>query len=155
MIGRRKFLKMFGIFLGMLTGFFTSMARGKKLSLTLDKVEKLKQIGGWAILKISDQPVLFIRDSETTVKALRPVCSHKQCIVAYNDKAKRIECPCHGSVYHVFSHLAPPICKMCSLSTKCLFADADLHPNPSSTNGFQINSHVIPQQDLCRKVEPA
>ena len=51
------------------------------------------------ILKIKGKDILFIRDTETTVRALDPTCTHKGCIVAFNKAANRIECPCHHSAF--------------------------------------------------------
>jgi Rieske Fe-S protein len=51
------------------------------------------------VLKIKDMSKLFVRDSETSIRALDPVCTHLGCIVAYNNQAKSIDCPCHGSKF--------------------------------------------------------
>jgi Rieske Fe-S protein len=72
---------------------------GKKLSVDLDKVPKLKAIGGQITIKLLHEDVLLIRDSEKTVLAFNAHCTHKACIVKYIEKDKRIECPCHGSQY--------------------------------------------------------
>jgi Rieske Fe-S protein len=72
---------------------------GKKLSVDLDKVPKLKVIGGQITIKLQHEDVLLIRDSENTVRAFNAHCTHKSCIVKYIEKDKRIECPCHGSQY--------------------------------------------------------
>jgi Rieske Fe-S protein len=79
-------------------GIRSSFAQ-KRLALGLDKAEKLKTVGGFAILKVQDKDILFIRDTEETVRALNPVCSHKKCLVGYSAEKKRIVCPCHGSNY--------------------------------------------------------
>jgi Rieske Fe-S protein len=79
-------------------GIRSSFAQ-KRLALGLDKAEKLKEVGGFAILKVQDKDILFIRDTEETVRALNPVCSHKKCLVTYISETKRIACPCHGSNY--------------------------------------------------------
>jgi Rieske Fe-S protein len=74
-------------------------ANAATIALPLEKVKPLQALGGSAILAIKGKEVLFVRDSETTVRALDPVCSHKGCKVAYNSTAKRIECPCHRSAF--------------------------------------------------------
>lgn len=74
-------------------------ARTKKLAIPLSKAPKLKEIDGAATLKVKDLDILFIRDSGTTVKALDGKCTHQQCFVGYARERKRIECPCHGSIY--------------------------------------------------------
>ena len=60
---------------------------------------KLKQVGGSTILKIKGEPILFVRDSETSVRAIHSVCTHQKCTVGYNPKAGRIECGCHKSAF--------------------------------------------------------
>lgn len=74
-------------------------ALAKKLAIPLDKVEKLKKVGGWMILKIKKKQIIFIRDAQDSIRALSPVCTHKKCLVSYNPDAKKIECGCHRSRY--------------------------------------------------------
>ena len=71
----------------------------KKLAVPLDKVEKLKVVGGSAYLKIRDMEILFIRDSEDSIKALNPTCTHKKCTVEHDAELKMLVCPCHGSTF--------------------------------------------------------
>ena len=75
------------------------LARAKKLALGLDKVEQLKKVGGWVVLKIKGQEIMFIRESEEVIRALDPICTHKHCTVDYDPDEKLIVCPCHGSTY--------------------------------------------------------
>ncbi len=74
-------------------------ALAKKLAVGLDKVPKLKDVGGWLIVKLKGKDVLFVRDGEDSIKAIDPVCTHQKCLVAYNPESKMIECPCHKSHY--------------------------------------------------------
>jgi len=99
MISRRDLMKMFLISLGALIPFAPVKAWAKKLAFKMDKAEALKTVNGWTILELNEKQVMFIRDTETTVKALSPICTHQKCVVAYNPAHKRIECPCHGSAY--------------------------------------------------------
>lgn len=99
MFNRRSFLKWLGVAAGILIARPVSLVRAKTLALGLDKVEKLKEVGGSVILKIKERPILFIRDSEATVRAVDPTCTHKACQVAYKNKGNKIECPCHGSTF--------------------------------------------------------
>ncbi len=69
----------------------------RRLALGLDKVEKLKTPGGAALLKIQGRELLFIRDSEESIRVLDPTCTHKKCTVEYSRERQRIVCPCHGS----------------------------------------------------------
>jgi len=72
-------------------------AWGKKLALPLEKVPKLKEVGGWMVVKIKGRKVLFVRDGKDSIRALNPTCTHQQCRVGYDPKAGRIECDCHQS----------------------------------------------------------
>lgn len=99
MVTRRKFLKLLALVWGSLSFIIPGELRAKKLALSLDRVEKLKDIGGWVVLKIKERDVLFIRDTAETVKVFNPVCTHKQCTVEYDPENTRIQCPCHGSRY--------------------------------------------------------
>jgi nitrite reductase/ring-hydroxylating ferredoxin subunit len=81
---------------GLLLGMRAAFAQ-KKLALGLDKVEKLKSPGGAAVLKIQNRDLLFIRESEDSVRVLDPTCTHKRCTVEYSREKQRIVCPCHGS----------------------------------------------------------
>ena len=96
-LGRRGALMHMGsVAAGLLAGARGLFAQ-KRLALSLDKAEKLKTIGGSALLKIQEKEILFVREAEDKIRVLNPVCSHKKCTVAYDDGKKRIVCPCHGS----------------------------------------------------------
>ncbi len=100
MINRRKALRILTILGGALLWPASWLgAQAKKVAFKLDKVKKLKEVHGWAILKIKDRQILFVRDSENTIKALNPICTHKKCTVEYNKEKGHIVCPCHGSEY--------------------------------------------------------
>ena len=94
-------------FLATLTGValalwaWPSFAAGevKKVAIGLAKVEKLTKVGGWAILKVKDRDVLFVRDTEKTIRALDPTCTHQRCTVAFEPKDGVLHCPCHKSAY--------------------------------------------------------
>jgi cytochrome b6-f complex iron-sulfur subunit len=73
----------------------------KKLALGLDKADKLKTVGGSAILKVQGRDLLFIRASEESVRVLDPTCTHKKCTVEYNAQKQKIICPCHGSNFSI------------------------------------------------------
>ncbi len=96
---RRKFLKNLLFVLGFLTAWPVRLARAKKLAINLDKVETLQKVGGALILKIKDREILFIRDSEESIRSLDPTCTHEKCQVAFNAEKRTIDCPCHGSRY--------------------------------------------------------
>lgn len=99
---RRAFLKIVG--LSSIALLFsargaTLLAAGKKLAIPLDKAEKLKVVGGWAVLKLQDTRILFVRDTETTVAALDPLCTHEKCELGYNRNKNELDCPCHKSSF--------------------------------------------------------
>jgi cytochrome b6-f complex iron-sulfur subunit len=89
----RRFLAATGLLL------LPKAAWAKKIAIPLNKVEKLKKVGGWTILKIKKKQIIFIRDAQDSIRALSPVCTHKKCLVGYNPDAKKIECSCHRSTY--------------------------------------------------------
>lgn len=97
---RRGLLRFVGsCILGLISGLRVSFAQPKKLALGLDKAEKLKSTGGSVLLRIRDRELLFIRESEDSVRVLDPTCTHQKCTVEYNRDNQRIVCPCHGSTY--------------------------------------------------------
>lgn len=77
----------------------TLFAKARKLAVKLDKAAALKQVGGSATLKLKGRTILFVRDSETSVRAIDAICTHKQCVVEYKRDATQIECPCHASAF--------------------------------------------------------
>jgi Rieske Fe-S protein len=79
----------------------TSRAWAKKMAISLDKAPKLKDVGGWVILKIRERDVMFVRDAAESIRAFDPVCTHQKCLVGYNPQAMRIECGCHKSHYNL------------------------------------------------------
>jgi cytochrome b6-f complex iron-sulfur subunit len=99
MLNRREFLQNAALTAGVMTLLPVSRAFAKKLAIPLNKAEKLKTVGGSATLMIKDNPILFVRDTATSIRAVNPVCSHQKCTVAYNPNKKLIECPCHGSTF--------------------------------------------------------
>ena len=98
MKSRREVLKVIAASAG-LSAFLPELLRAKKLALSLDKAEKLKEVGGAELLRIKDQDILFIRESQDVIRAIDPECRHKKCTVEYNSEEKLIICPCHGSTF--------------------------------------------------------
>ncbi|MFC1580315.1 ubiquinol-cytochrome c reductase iron-sulfur subunit [Thermodesulfobacteriota bacterium] len=99
MIDRRSFIRCVGMFVGILISLPARLVQAKSLAIPLSKAKKLEKPGGSMILKVKGQQVLFIRDTQETIRALDPICTHKGCTLAYNKKAKRIDCPCHQSAF--------------------------------------------------------
>jgi len=99
MESRRSFFRRLAALASGLLMLPAGRAFAKKLAVSLDRIPKLKQVGGWVIVKIKGTDVLFVRDAQDSVKALNPICTHQKCLVAYNPKDGMIECPCHKSHY--------------------------------------------------------
>jgi cytochrome b6-f complex iron-sulfur subunit len=96
---RRKILRwIVSIPVALVLKFRDSAAAGKR-AISLDRVEKLKTTGGSVLLKVEGLPVLFVRESEETIRGVDPTCTHKKCTVEYNKSRNRFICPCHGSQY--------------------------------------------------------
>ena len=100
-LGRRHFLVSSGLGLGLLLGLPTvrAQADGRKVALALAKVETQKSVGGSIILKVKGKLLLLVRDSVTSVRAFNPLCTHRECVVAYHSGEHKIKCPCHGSQF--------------------------------------------------------
>jgi len=96
---RRAFLSVLGFAAGALVTLPSLVARAKKLAIPLTKVPALEKVDGTVTLDLKGRTVLFVRDSETSVRALNPVCTHKQCTVEYRPADKGFECPCHHSKF--------------------------------------------------------
>jgi cytochrome b6-f complex iron-sulfur subunit len=99
MFDRRGFLK---ASIGAIVAAILLPARrafAKKMAVGLDKAEALKTVGGSVTLKIKDRSILFVRDTEATVRAYDPTCPHQNCSVAWNAKAANLQCPCHASSF--------------------------------------------------------
>jgi Rieske Fe-S protein len=69
------------------------------VAVPLKKIPKLATVGGAVILKLKNKMILFIRTTQSEVKAVSALCTHDSCQVYYNHAPKRIECVCHGSSF--------------------------------------------------------
>jgi cytochrome b6-f complex iron-sulfur subunit len=99
--GRRPFLLRSGLSLAALLGLpaIAARAAGSKVALPLAKLQPLKSVGGSISLKVKDKLLLLVRDGAASVRAFNPVCTHRQCVVAFNAGENKIKCPCHGSQF--------------------------------------------------------
>ena len=107
-IGRRRFLLGAGLGgLGTLLARPAVVARaeGGKVAIPLAKLEMLKSVGGSIALKVKGKLLLLVRDSSTSVRAFNPVCTHRQCVVAFSAGDNKIKCPCHGSQFDLDGHV--------------------------------------------------
>ena len=70
-----------------------------RIAIPLDKIPQVKSVGGSVVIRVKDKLLLLIRDTPNDVRALDPICTHKQCVVKYRPAEHMIRCPCHGSQY--------------------------------------------------------
>jgi quinol---cytochrome c reductase iron-sulfur subunit, bacillus type len=50
--------------------------------------------------QVVDRTVIYlVRTGEQGVRAMQSTCTHLGCRTAYDARAKRIKCPCHGGVF--------------------------------------------------------
>lgn len=99
--GRRRFLVGSGLSLGTLLAWPNVVARagGGKVAIPLAKLDTLKSVGGSISIKVKDKLLLLVRDGAASVRAFNPICTHRQCVVAYSANDRKIKCPCHGSQF--------------------------------------------------------
>ncbi len=55
--------------------------------------------GTGAVMRRGLTKVALYRDSTGALHQLSAICAHLGCVVAFNDKEKSWDCPCHGSRY--------------------------------------------------------
>ena len=96
---RRSFLKWLTAAAAALVAFPARLAQAKKLAIGLDKLPELAKVGGSASKKILGHPVVFVRDTETSVRAFNPTCTHKKCMVDFKSEDMKFHCKCHKSAY--------------------------------------------------------
>jgi Rieske Fe-S protein len=75
------------------------VAHAKNLAVPLANLQGLDKVGGSVITKLEDKTLIFVRDAEDSVKVFDPICSHKNCKVAYTHETKTFNCACHKSAY--------------------------------------------------------
>ncbi len=56
--------------------------------------------GEGKVVQLKDHKVAAYRDPEGRVIACSAICTHLQCVVAWNPAEKTWDCPCHGSRFH-------------------------------------------------------
>jgi len=99
--GRRGFLRFLGTGTAALVFLKSTLARAKKLAFPLSKAPALSKVGGSVKLKIKGHPVIFVRDTETSVRAFDPTCTHKKCSVKFSSDTSNFHCKCHKSAYNL------------------------------------------------------
>ena len=100
-VTRRLFLKTAVAFAAAAAFPSVAFAKAKKVAIGLAKIEKLRELGGWAVVEVKDETILFVRDGEDHVSAVSGFCSHEKCPLAYAPEAGEVVCSCHGSRFSV------------------------------------------------------
>jgi glycine/D-amino acid oxidase-like deaminating enzyme/nitrite reductase/ring-hydroxylating ferredoxin subunit len=67
-----------------------------KLKIAPDKFDNIKNDSG-GIIEIDDYKVGVYKNSDGEIFAVKPVCTHLGCLLAWNNLDKTWDCPCHGS----------------------------------------------------------
>jgi cytochrome b6-f complex iron-sulfur subunit len=57
-------------------------------------------VGTVRTVMVHDRPVFVIRTADE-VRAFSALCTHLQCVVAYDPERGQFVCPCHGGVYSI------------------------------------------------------
>ena len=73
--------------------------KGKKVAVPLAKLAPLEAVGGAVVVELKGREVLIVRDSESSVHAINPTCTHKKCTVKFRPEDSRFACPCHTSAF--------------------------------------------------------
>ncbi len=68
---------------------------------TQSRVERIEDIrpGEGGVVQQGEEPVAVWRDGEGEVHAVSARCTHKGCIVTWNNADRTWDCPCHGSMF--------------------------------------------------------
>ena len=67
-----------------------------KLKIEPDDINKIENDNG-AIIEIDGENIGIYKDSTGKIYAVKPVCTHLGCLLAWNNLDKTWDCPCHGS----------------------------------------------------------
>jgi glycine/D-amino acid oxidase-like deaminating enzyme/nitrite reductase/ring-hydroxylating ferredoxin subunit len=69
---------------------------GDRISARSDSLDDVPA-GSGRVVTIGGRPCAVYRDDDGQVSAVSAECTHRGCLVAFNDTEKTWECPCHGS----------------------------------------------------------
>lgn len=67
-------------------------------AVQVGKAEKFPR-GTSRMVLLGGIPVLVIRTDDGSFRAFKALCTHLNCIVAFSEAHKQIECHCHNGVY--------------------------------------------------------
>ncbi|MRR20463.1 Rieske (2Fe-2S) protein, partial [bacterium] len=65
------------------------------IDITGSEFAALATAGGYVV----KNGIIIINTGSDTFAALSAICTHQGCVVAYNNSAGNVQCPCHGSVF--------------------------------------------------------
>lgn len=79
-----------------------SMARLIRDRLARPATESLREIpaGDGRIVRMGRRKVAAHRDARGRLQVCSAICTHLQCVVAWNTAEQTWDCPCHGSRFH-------------------------------------------------------
>ena len=69
------------------------------LDVTTGAYMALATVNGSAMVTTSNDTIIVVRTSATTVAALSAICTHQGCTVNYSAGATDLQCPCHGAAF--------------------------------------------------------
>lgn len=75
------------------------LVQAKKVGLKLAQVPLLQKVGGSALVTIKGRDILLVRNTDKSVAAINPECTHKKCQVAYKPALRGLACKCHKSAF--------------------------------------------------------
>jgi glycine/D-amino acid oxidase-like deaminating enzyme/nitrite reductase/ring-hydroxylating ferredoxin subunit len=74
--------------------------RGGESKSRVDRIEDIRP-GGGGVFERDGELLAIHRDPEGGLNALSARCTHKGCIVTWNNADQRWDCPCHGSMFEL------------------------------------------------------
>ena len=66
----------------------------------VDFIKRVQKDSG-KVVEFEGRKMAIYRDTEGTIHALDPTCTHAKCIVNWNSEEKSWDCPCHGARYDI------------------------------------------------------
>jgi glycine/D-amino acid oxidase-like deaminating enzyme/nitrite reductase/ring-hydroxylating ferredoxin subunit len=72
--------------------------RGGSTANPIDSIARL-DAGAGGVVERNGEKIAVWKDDDGTVHALSAKCSHKGCLVTWNNADRTWDCPCHGSIF--------------------------------------------------------
>jgi cytochrome b6-f complex iron-sulfur subunit len=83
----------------------TSCSSNICLDLADPANQALTTAGGALLVDASNDTIMVIRQSATTVVAVSAICTHAGCSMNFNASRQLLDCPCHGSQFAEDGHV--------------------------------------------------